>query len=99
MARLHRALKVVEEATSRGFSHQVFAHIQVVTTKPVGELVRVVVKTAFKVEGSKTVPLMAIPPFPCIRSDGNFLSLFFRERKFDEESNRTRFIFFEAFLN
>jgi len=52
-----------------------------------------------KVEGSKIAQLRAGPPFSRIYSSGNIFLSFFRQRKIDDESNTSRFVFFEALLN
>jgi len=52
-----------------------------------------------KVRGSKTTHPRVGPPFSCISLDGNIISSFFSQRKIDEESNTSGFIFFEALLN
>ena len=52
-----------------------------------------------KGEGSKITRPTADLPFSCTSFDANVLNLFFSERKMDEESNTSCFIFFEAFLN
>jgi len=38
-------------------------------------------------------------PFSCISLSGNIFFSFLRQRKIDEESNTSGFIFFEALLN
>jgi len=52
-----------------------------------------------KVRGSEIAHLKGGPPFLCISLDGNIFSLFFSQRKIDEESNTSGFIFFEVLLN
>jgi len=52
-----------------------------------------------KAEGSEIAQLRAGLPFPCIYLSGNIFLTFFRQRKIDEESNTSRFVFFEALSN
>jgi len=54
---------------------------------------------SLRVWGSETTHLRVDPPFSCISLDGNIFSSFFSQRKIDEESNTSGFIFFEALLN
>jgi len=52
-----------------------------------------------KIGGSKMAHLRVGPLFSRIFFSGNIFPSFFRQRKIDEESNTSGFIFFKAFLN
>jgi len=53
----------------------------------------------YKGGGLETTRLRADLPFSYTSFDANVLNIFFSERKMDEESNISCFIFFEALLN